>query len=603
DLNSSEKYKKLFMDHFINYEKNMQRLIQIRNKKNVYNIDNSIIDGLTNFLNQIIKDSQRKIEIDELDPKEEELVLSLFEQKFSDFQSLKKFDIDAIDWDESLIDRARQQLYSTTPIKRGKDNKKTDSNLQEQTTRPVGIEIKVKKDTDHEININSSLKLETPTPFNAKPSLQPWTFVGKILVKLNGKNFEGIGVLDWPVEDMSGKVFFPVNIEIKIELDQSDMLFREIQSLRVTGISDTSKSRQDRLKEEISDFLNIPSNISLNPTFIKEYLAKRDLTDQPIVFKEKLLRTEYYSFDKISLIPEKDHWAILKDKTKPRHHVNAKNKVPSSIYKLDDSIQRKKLSLWTEETIGTVISQFSQNDNYNLLIEYDFPSKFFLEKLIPKIRGYDPKHEDELWYLRFFVSKKLDGVFEGEALLPQNLWKFLWTEKIPILPFDLRSSFLGIIPSQSIDSIKNSILLKRNQRPNPLIREETFSSSLQVKKNGVILGSVIGYAVDEPKGKLELIYSDLKPADLFKKLGKDSSNIDKLFNRIQRALNLKEDESKTPKAIITYLTFYSAQFATYEDLGQYSVIESWLIRTFSLKRLLYQEIKEFDFENKVIIIE
>jgi hypothetical protein len=124
-----------------------------------------------------------------------------------------------------------------------------------------------------------------------------------------------------------------------------------------------------------------------------------------------------------------------------------------------------------------------------------------------------------------------------------------------------------------------------------------------VKKNGVILGSVIGYAVDEPKGKLELIYSDLKPADLFKKLGKDSSNIDKLFNRIQRALNLKEDESKTPKAIITYLTFYSAQFATYEDLGQYSVIESWLIRTFSLKRLLYQEIKEFDFENKVIIIE
>jgi len=224
--------------------------------------------------------------------------------------------------------------------------------------------------------------------------------------------------LDWPVEDKAGKVFFPVDIEIGIELDQSDMLFREIQSLRITGISDTSKSRQDRLKEEISDFLNVPSNISLNPTIIKEYLAKRDLTDQPIVFKEKLLRTEYYPFDKVSLIPEKDQWAILKDKTKPRYHINLEKKVSSDIFKWDESLQRKKLSLWTEETIGTVVNQFSQNNDYNLLIEYDFPSKFFLEKLIPKIRGYDPKHQDELWYLRFFVSKSCGSLSSPRNLIP-----------------------------------------------------------------------------------------------------------------------------------------------------------------------------------------
>jgi len=67
---------------------------------------------LMKFLNQIIKDSQRKIEIDELNPKEEESVLALFEKKFADFHNLKKFDIKSLDWDESLIDRARQQLYS-----------------------------------------------------------------------------------------------------------------------------------------------------------------------------------------------------------------------------------------------------------------------------------------------------------------------------------------------------------------------------------------------------------------------------------------------------------------------------------------------------------
>ncbi|MFW9928225.1 MAG: hypothetical protein ACFFD1_02420, partial [Candidatus Thorarchaeota archaeon] len=176
-------------------------------------------------------------------------------------------------------------------------------------------------------------------------------------------------------------------------------------------------------------------------------------------------------------------------------------------------------------------------------------------------------------------------------------------EKIPILPFEVRISFLGIIPSQTIANFSDIVLLKRNQVPNPILNDFYGSSFLKLKKNNDILGYIIGYILNEDSQSLEIVYSDLNPEKLFEKLGKDTKAIDKLYNRIQRALNVKSEESKTPKAIITYLTFYSVQFATYEDLSQFSLIESWLIKTFELKTYSFENISTLDEENNFILVD
>ena len=603
-------FKKQLLDHFANYEKNIQRITKIRNQEKLFISNDNYRSQLNRFLDQIISESQKKIELTELNPKLEESILTLFEQKFSNYTKKLNYTIENIEWDETLIDRARNKLYfpsSQLEAKNTSDEKIIDNNFQDKsiesniqkTTNLIGTsEIKLKSTILPSETLNND-KLTAPSPIKKESDLRPSDLVGKILVNISKEDFEGIGILKWPVVDPSGKVYFPVDIEIGIEMDQSDALFREIQSLRITGVSDTSQSRQDRLKEEISDFLNIPENLSLNPSFIKEYLAKRDVFDQNLLFKEKLLRTEYYPFDKISIVPEKNDWVVTQTKIKPRYSLKIDKIYPSEMQKQDKRLQKKKLSIWTEESIGIVSNQIVLNESYYLLIEYDFPTQIFLEKLIPKIRGYDPNKLNELWYLRFFVSKKID-VFEGEALLYWNLWKFIWNEKIPILPFDIRSAFLGIIPSQAVYQITDSVTLKRNQRPQPILNEESLSYFMKIVKNGKELGKVVGTTLNEITKELEILYSDLTPEDLFKKLDKDPSNIDKLFNRIRRALNLKEDETKTPKAIITYLTFYSAQFATFEDLSQFLIIQNWLINTFSLKRILYQEIKIIDYENETI---
>ncbi|OLS25887.1 MAG: hypothetical protein HeimC3_11610 [Candidatus Heimdallarchaeota archaeon LC_3] len=603
-------FKKQLLDHFANYEKNINRISKLRNQEKLFLTNDNYKSQLNLFLDQIISESQKKIKLDELDPKLEESILTLFEKKFSNFTKTLNYTIENIEWDETLIDRARNKLYIPSNQLASKvpsnvkitsvnlQDKNIESNIHKTANKLETSDLKIKSNTSL-LDTTNDDKLTAPSPIKKESDLRPSDFVGKILVKISKKDFQGIGILNWPVIDQSGKIFFPVDIEIGIEMDQSDALFREVQSLRITGISDTSQSRQDRLREEISDFLNIPENISLNPSFIKEYLAKRDVSDQHLVFKEKLLRTEYYPFDKISIVPEKGEWVVIQTKVKPRFSLKIDKKYPSETHKQDKRLQKKKLNIWTEESIGTVSNQFIQNDGYYLLVEYDFPTQPFLEKLIPKIRGYDPNKLNELWYLRFFVSKKID-VFEGEALLYWNLWKFVWNEKIPILPFDIRSAFLGIIPSQTIDRITDSVTLKRNQLPQPILREEIFSYFLTIKKNGKELGKVVGTTINENTNELEILYSDLKPELLFKKLDKDPSNINKLFNRIKRALNLKEEESKTPKAIITYLTFYSAQFETFEDLSQFTIIQNWLINTFSLKRILYQEIKIIDYENEII---
>ena len=431
--------------------------------------------------------------------------------------------------------------------------------------------------------------------------LDPWHAVGGVLVIKENESYTGIGIIDLPVVREDNRVFIAVNIEKEVELDQTDALFRDMENLKISGYSDSTQNRREIARNEIAEYLGIPTNISLFPLFVNEYMARRNIHVE-LIIKSQLLRKEYYPLDQIQAVPSHEEWFEILNKTMVRTHLPRAKFYSSTPINPQYLTKKKKISTWDDKIIGQSASQIQLNDlGAVIIVEYDFPSTDFLTILLPKLRGYDP-NQQELWYLRFFIAKKIE-VFEAEALLYWNVWKLIWKEKIPILPYDIRTAFLGIVPSSAILPSTDILKLKRGITPNNTLMsiESLAPTTKLINPNNQEIGQLVGIFYNDYENTLCVVYTLLTPGQLFEKLGKQTQNIEKLSLRIKAALNISKDEDVlTPRSIITYLTFYSAQFATYEDLSDFSSIIRWLDTTFQLEKLSFAQILDWDHTNNII---
>lgn len=616
--------EELFIFHLKNVEQNINFLKSIEIKDNRILKIGKYRANLEEFITQLESRKQDKNEKIAIDPKIEEKIQDQFEKYFKNYTKIPQIIPAQLSWNETLIDKARTKYFESeddsSSSTAATQNKKADNQEEKKTETPeTSIKLMESLETSrNELFHNQQKKpailtttidtqyskknqLESIQPILQPGELDPWATIGSILVIKENDSYTGIGIIDIPVTREDNRIFIPVIIEKDVELDQTDILFREMESLRISNYSDSTQTRRDIVKNEITEYLGVPENISLFPTFLNEYIARRNIHVE-LIIKPQLLRKEYYPLDQIQAIPGHEEWFEVLNKSMVRMHLPRSKPYPSRPINSQYLAKKKKIATWDDKIIGQSAIQIELNGlGAVIIIEYDFPSTDFLSILLPKLRGYDP-NQQELWYLRFFVAKKIE-VFEAEALLYWNLWKLIWNEKIPILPYDVRTAFLGLVPASAILPSTDILKLKRGVTPNnTLIGNGAINPTTKIlNQNGQEIGQIVGISYDDRINEFSLVYTPLTPGQLFEKLGKQSQNIEKLSLRIKAALGISKDEDiLTPRSIITYLTFYSAQFATYEDLSDFSTVITWLDQTFQVGKLAFTLIQEWDYTNNII---
>ncbi|MHA2362633.1 MAG: hypothetical protein ACXAC7_01650 [Candidatus Hodarchaeales archaeon] len=583
---SLDQLKKLFMNNFLHNERNSAKLNKMLNLK----IKDTMLDSeeyqlfSSNFLNELSNLVDTAISPELININFENKIIPKFEKYFKQFKSVQLSPKHSIPWPETLTDKNRQNYLF---------NKK-DKELSQVTIPIKTPEIPTDRDSE------STITIEPPQKTEIERNL--WDMIGSIFIDPVNK---GLGYAGIPVTWKDGHIYQACHVEKELESDYTDALFRESQSLRILGISDSTESRRERLREEIANTLDIPLEVALFPTIVREYLGRRNI-EVNMAFKDQLLRKEYYLIDKLNLDPQNRQIMVM-DELEPAYELTGSVQFSSPPSGLKDfKSQQYKLNLWDATTIGQILTEvrlFSLG--YHLIIELDFPSEAFLSSFLPKIRSFQTTPgQPSLWELRFQISKKID-VFEGEALLPHNLWSFINSEKVPILPFDVYLAYIAIIPSGGIEtrSTTNELMVKRGITPQLFSEYLLKDLYYTVKDNQIQKGLTIGITLNEEHFP-EIIYCSLSSVEILKRMNRDSSiqAQKRLKKRIKKALGVEESKAFHPRNLIVYLLFYSAQFSVLIDFGQYRAVVDWLSSTFDFHYLSLELIKEINHESREILI-
>lgn len=455
-----------------------------------------------------------------------------------------------------------------------------------------------------QLEINS--KINSSTVKSSLPNQESiWEMVGAIVENPIKK---GLGIARYPFIDTNNnnRVFIAVTVEQEIDLSDSDNFYHQIQSMRISNVSDRTDSRRRLVVDEISESLEIPRELALYPSIIEEYLIRNKGISIDFEIKKKILRYEFYPvqeivFDKLNGI------ISIPDDLEPVTTHQSFVMLPSP---RRNFIVDKNVSLANERTIGKTTAEFTLFESWYILIELDLPSSTMIDNISIKLRKSEEKDQNDLWKLRFTISKVLD-IFEAESLLPVNLWKYIWHEKIPIFPFALLTSFLGIIPSGAVnkETISNeSIQLARGidiESFNSLIRDSPY---VILSEQNITIGKAISFYYSPGDKQIYLIYCDINEVDILKKLDRDTNqnSLIKLSKRVTKALGLKFEKLEEilhPKYLLTYILFYSIQLNPRVDFTNIHDVIHWLIGEFAFKFVPIEKIKNIDSTNYIIQVE
>jgi hypothetical protein len=209
--------------------------------------------------------------------------------------------------------------------------------------------------------------------------------------------------------------------------------------------------------------------------------------------------------------------------------------------------------------------------------------------------------------LHFTISKALD-IFEAEALLISNIWKYIWREKIPVSPFDLQSAFLAYVPSGAInkETITNeSIQLSRGIEQKSIDEITNNLPYTIISEQKLTIGKAISIILDPNDKQMYLIYCNITEIDILKKLNRDYSqnSLVKLGKRVSKALALATDKLDIllhPRYLLTYALFYSIQFDVQINFNNFYEVINWLMVEFEMKRIPISNIKDIDKNNLLI---
>lgn len=574
--------KILFINFFNDYEKNKEYLENYQSSEMISS------EEFQKFLLRLEDDLDKNasmIDSKQFDETFNNKILSLFENYFLNFKDKKinpiKFNVQL---GRTLGDKNNESYFF-----QGDELENLEPDIDQRYVPQLEINSKIN-------NLISKSSLPNIT--------QLWEMVGSVVMN---PVREGIGIAGYPYFDKEdNKAYIAVDIEQEVDLSESDNLYHQLKSMRISEISDKTDSRRQIISNEISETLDVPIELSLFPTIVEEYLGKNKGVSIDFKLQKKKFRTEFYDVSNI-VFDKMNEIITIPDELEPVQYNQSFVLVNSP---KNNFAQNKNVSLANEKVVGKIISEFSLLDSWYMAIELERPNNNLLDQLSVKLRKSEERSENDMWKLRFTISKVLD-IFESEAMKLENLWKYIWHEKIAIFPFDLLTSFIGFAPSGSIDKefINNeSIQLSRGVEIKDLdcfFKNEPFSI-LSTQK--ITIGKLIHFYLDPKDKQISLIYCNISEIEILKRLNRDysSNSLAKLGKRISKALSLKTEKLEIelhPKYLLTYILFYSIQFNVQIDFTNLFAVVEWLISEFELKRVAIEKIKSIDFENLFIEIE
>jgi hypothetical protein len=220
-------------------------------------------------------------------------------------------------------------------------------------------------------------------------------------------------------------------------------------------------------------------------------------------------------------------------------------------------------------TMGQVVGiiknvQFHPDYGQIMILASDIPRPELLNMILDHTNQTSSKNltnEEKTWLVQFLVAKRLES-YETEALKSENLISFVLIEGFPILPNEIRSSYLSWVSVGFIRRNGAEFALIGTDHMLRLFPGELYD--IEYKRVTTKDAETIGYAigVDYVEDMLKIIYATHFSEKLIPLIGNSSvqteeEDIKNVFSTIKREisnnLNVPLEKGLMPSSIFRYL--------------------------------------------------
>lgn len=331
------------------------------------------------------------------------------------------------------------------------------------------------------------------------------------------------------------------------------------QSLAISGITSPTK-RRTIIADYISKTIGVEKTKALSPTVVGEFFRSMRISIPEGLDQVEITPIGFVPFSAIQELNKK--CLIIKDES------------------IEPPIPEGQLAFVEErfspsECIGSIIrdsmgrvkGQISEMLSHPILgqimlISSKGPRSELLDRILSQTNQAKSKvltQEEKIWLAQFLVAKRLE-IVEPEALNPENLISFCLVEGIPLLPNEIRISYLSWISAG---------FLRRRGTEFTIIGSDTtlrtFPEGLyEVEYKRVINrdANKLGYAIgfDHTKGEVKIVYASHFSENLISLIcgsPVERENIKNAFTEMKQViserLNVPLDKGLMPSSVLRYL--------------------------------------------------
>ncbi|MFX1250985.1 MAG: hypothetical protein ACFFCZ_05205 [Promethearchaeota archaeon] len=432
-----------------------------------------------------------------------------------------------------------------------------------------------KKDVTHTISTYHS-----PTPSLPSPK-DPWKTVGKILFDNKGK---AIGICGEPISS-NEQLYISCYREEDIgnsDIDQFSLEAPFLLKIRSTDI----EKRKVLLRETVADTLRVPVELALFPTFIRELIEIKGISSilPKVSLQTFSYKISYFPFESLRL---KDEMAYITE-IEPQFNLSGflapQGEVDqAAVYSLID----RKIQLGSENLFGKVHGFVKHpKSGYFVLFVKNHLSNNLIKTFIQYLPVDPTTNTNDIWWLRFLISKRLENVLEADALLPQNLFRFISSEKIPLLPWELELGYYGLVAFRSIRKDPNSLMFKRKAASHDI--SDLFPNNASIEDINGKKARTLGCTVENHN--VFYLATQMSFSEILAALKRPTTTEyqEEMVNRISKAINCSPELAKTPSMIAKYLMYFTGLF----DQESITEAKTWLIKLFSIKKIPVNAIED-----------
>ncbi|MHA1166755.1 MAG: hypothetical protein ACTSRU_02965 [Candidatus Hodarchaeales archaeon] len=418
---------------------------------------------------------------------------------------------------------------------------------------------------------------------------QIWGLVGKFV--MNEENTY-IGTCSYPYSLHGSHI---LSYYREQELSSSNL--RVLAGKILETIPSSLTEMKESLSRKISRALEIPVEIALLPSYVREYCSKANVNFELSPVYGSRGEISYTFFNTVKQ-GDNEEIIVVSDDI-PDSDRNRLIFLPSPEITLGGSLLNFNVTSSCGEFCGVVKQILSRYDSGQILGLEKATLSRDLASYILEIRYEGIDVTDPLSTLQTAIMRKL-GVSEDDSLQYWNLWKYCWIEKIPVMPWDLLQAYIAFIPSMAIAEIdfdSSEIMLKRGSQPISIDVLFPHLSAYSVVKGDTEEGRILGITASDG-GELEFLWCALEENEILRRIGKQTTSTAKkqLQSRISSALRIDEKNSLLPSSLLKYFLFY----VTLDEFESIFDAVDWLTEKFDIRRTLINNVSSIDAGNRII---